>query len=550
LIVDRVGKFTIEIQSFINIGSTEQKEFLYQIKVTPKGKRPIICTATGRQLATPKDLKSFLLSHAKVSYEGAANSTQALITRLIDSKAPEVRRALYTGLDPESNWYIFNTWAIDENGKLHQKNKSGLFEIGTGQTIMPAPQAAEKAIEPAKKPINGAKKIYDLIHRAWGDNGATAFSWVIAGWFIDKIKGKENFFPHISLYGDPAAGKSALTSKLQALQGRDTEGLPLSQLNTKKGMARTIAGLSNVFTALLEDSQRNDRAFDYSILLTAYNRGSLQVQAKFTNTLETSENPFLSSLMFVQNTEPFNQKAEKQRVISLYFKTEDLNAATKQAFNELNSYPKEELASFIMEVLQYRKTIEAEWYNEYKVACADLETVEEERIRNNHGLLLGFHRLFCRLFSIERDIFNHIEALALEKQNSSAELEINEASTFFENVFIVESKETRKFWHEINDAKLATTLDYKSLYFNLPGLIRLLQSKGLNPPRPMELQQALRAHPAYIKNGVNHRFPTNQDGLYTVQRKAWHFDLDKFKKTERPPDLWEDNKEENNTSPL
>lgn len=550
LIVERVGKFTIEIQSFINIGSTEQKEFLYQIKVTPKGKRPIINTATGRQLATPKDLKSFLLSHAKVSYEGAANSTQALITRLIDSKAPEVRRALYTGLDPESNWYIFNTWAIDENGKLHQKNKSGLFEIGTGQTIMPAPQAAEKAIEPAKKPINGAKKIYDLIHRAWGDNGATAFSWVIAGWFIDKIKGKENFFPHISLYGDPAAGKSALTSKLQALQGRDTEGLPLSQLNTKKGMARTIAGLSNVFTALLEDSQRNDRAFDYSILLTAYNRGSLQVQAKFTNTLETSENPFLSSLMFVQNTEPFNQKAEKQRVISLHFKTEDLNAATKQAFNELNSYPKEELASFIMEVLRHRKTIEAEWYNEYKVACADLETVEEERIRNNHGLLLGFHRMFCRLFSLESDIFNHIETLALEKQNSSAELEINEASTFFENVFSLDSKQTEKYWHEINDAKLATTLDYKSLYFNLPELIRLLQNNGLNPPRSKELQEALRQHPAYIKNGINHRFPTNQDGFYTVQRKAWHFDLDKFRKIEQPPEPLKNNKGEDNTSPL
>jgi Toprim-like len=551
LIVERVGKFTIEVQSFINIGSTEQKEFLYQLKVIPKAGRPISCTATGKQLATAKDLKSFLLSHAKVSYEGTPNSTQALITRLIDSKAPEVRRALYTGLDPESNWYIFNTWAIDSTGKLHQKSKSGLFDTGTGSTIMPAPQASEKAIEPAKKPKQDAKNIYNLIHKAWGDNGATALSWVIAGWFVNLIKDKENFYPHISLYGDPAAGKSALTSKLQALQGRDTEGLPLSQLNTKKGLARTIAGFSNIFTALLEDSQRNDRAFDYSILLTAYNKGSLQVQAKFTNTLETSENSFLSTLMFVQNSEPFNQKAEKQRVISLLFKTEDLNGTTKQAFNEVNSYSKEELASFMVEVLQHRQTIEAEWYNEYKVACADLEAVEEERIRNNHGLLLGFHRLFCRLFSIESDIFSHVEAMALEKQNSSAELEINDATTFFETVFSLDSKQTEKYWHEVYDAKLKTTLDYNSLYFNLPELIRLLQNYGLNPPRSKELQEALRQHPAYLSHGKNHRFPTNENETHTVQRKAWCFDLDKFKKTESPPEPLKNNAEESyRTSPL
>lgn len=551
LIVERVGKFTTEIQSFINIGSTEQKEFLYQMKIIPKGGRPVICTATGRQLATAKDLKSFLLSHAKVSYEGAVNATQALITRLIDSKAPEVRRALYTGLDPESNWYFFNTWAIDPKGQLHRKSKAGLFDIGGSSTIMPAPQASEKAIEPIQKPLHGAKKIHDLMYRAWGDNGITALSWVIAGWFVNQIKEKENFFPHISLYGDPAAGKSALTSKLQALQGRDTEGLPLSQLNTKKGLARTIAGLSNVFTALLEDSQRNDRAFDYSILLTSYNKGSLQVQAKFTNTLETSENLFLSTLMFVQNSEPFNQKAEKQRVISLHFKTEDISTTTRQAFNELNGYPKEELASFMMQVLQHRKTIEAEWYQDYKTACADLEAVGEERIRNNHGLLLGFHRLFCRLFSIDSDIFNHIEAIAIEKQNTSAELEINEASTFFENVFSLESKQTEKYWHEVNDAKLTTTLDYNSLYFNLPELIRLLQNSGLNPPRSKELQEALRQHPAYIDHGKNHRFPINEHETHSVQRKAWCFDLDKFKKIEQPPELLKNNKEEDsNTYPL
>lgn len=539
LAIERACKAIIEAQSFINVGTDFDKEFLYQLKVKPINGRPIVCNATGRQLATPRDFKTFLLDKAKVSYEGSVNTTQALVSSLIDTKAPEVRRVIHTGYDPDTKWYVFNSYAVDEKGKIHYKDKAGLFSTGADNRIMPAPQAAEKAITPTKKPAHNAKQIYELFHKAWGGNGAFAFSWTLAGWFVSVIKNKENYFPHISLHGEPAAGKSALTTKLQMLQGRNTEGLPLSQLNTKKGLARTMAGLSGVFTALLEDNQRNDRAFDYSILLTAYNTGSLQVQAKFTNTLETAENPFLSTLMFVQNSEPFNQKAEKQRVVSLHFETKNLNAQTKTAFDELNNIPKEEIAAVMVAVLKHRKHFEESWFNEYRVACADLAEVKEERIRNNHGLILGFHRLFCRLFSIESDIYNHTLTIALEKEKSSAELEINDASTFFEMIYSLESEQTKKYWHEQSDVKMDTKTDYNSLYFNFPELTRLLQNSGLQTPRSKDLQEALRQHPAYIRHGINHRFPTSASETHTIQRKAWHFDLAKYNEIENPPRIIE-----------
>ena len=90
-------------------------------------------------------------------------------------------------------------------------------------------------------------------------------AWMVAGWFVYVIKEQIGFFPHLAATGDPASGKSALTVALNGMQAVDGEGTPISQLNSKKGLARTIARESGRFTALLEDSQRNERGFDLII---------------------------------------------------------------------------------------------------------------------------------------------------------------------------------------------------------------------------------------------------------------------------------------------
>lgn len=296
-----------------------------------------------------------------------------------------------------------------------------------------------------------------------------------------------------------------------------------------------MAGFSGIFTALLEDNQRNERSFDYSILLTQYNSSPLQVQASFTNTLETQDTPFLGSLLFVQNNEPFNQKAEKQRVISLNFKTDHLNSSTAQAFKTLNSVDPGTLSRVLVETLNKRTDFETNWYQEYLTSAADLEQVKEQRIRYNHALILAFNRIFCRVFNIDaEDLFTPIEIAAIEKEKSSAEMEINEASTFFDQIYSLETEQIRKYWHEVEEAR-NTTLDYNSLYFSLHEISRLLQNNGLHPPRAQDLQQALKKHPAYLAHGLNHRFPTTDQETHTAQRKSWKFNLSKFREIEKPP---------------
>jgi hypothetical protein len=270
----RCLKGVIRLISVILSQSNPAKpEYLYVLEVRPEKGRLIKTTATGRDLSNIRNLTEFLLSYAKITWEGDKNSCSALQLMITgDKSAPEVKQPLVIGYQPDSGAYVFSKWAVDCTGKLLAPDKHGFFRIGHNQYIVPPQHLEGKEITPAAISLELVKKIYELIKEAWGFNGVIALSWTVAGWFVGEIKAALNFYPFLSTYGDPAAGKSELIILLNAIQGLEGEGLPVTQLNSKKGLIRTIGQHSGRFIALLEDNERNDRAFDYGIILPAYNK--------------------------------------------------------------------------------------------------------------------------------------------------------------------------------------------------------------------------------------------------------------------------------------
>lgn len=359
--VERVGRFTLEVISYFKDTSNPNRpEFRYNLRITPTKGRPITAVATGRDIATQRGLKEFLLTHARVAFESGATAATAISTMVTTAKeAPEVLMLPLTGYDLKSEWYMYKHFAIGPTGELHHPDKNGLYKTNFRNMVTPPPDAGDKAIKPAKNGL-AVRDIHNLITKAWGDNGATALAWTISGFFVNQIKDRINFFPTLSFYGDPGAAKSALTITLNATQGIDNEGIGINSLNTKKGLSRSLSRRSGNFTALLENNERNDRNFDYGIMLTAYNKGQLSVQAAFSNDNRTMEAPFQGSMLFVQNFEPFKTKAEKQRVISLQFKTDDLSDDTRAAYEQLTKIPLPELARVFILSLQKRKVFEKE----------------------------------------------------------------------------------------------------------------------------------------------------------------------------------------------
>ncbi len=266
LVVERCGRFTLKVISYLkDTSNPNHPEYHYQLEITPTGCRPVKAIASGKDIGSSRCIKEFFLTRAKVSYEGAAASCVALATRITCAKqAPEVVQIPLSGYDVKSGWYVFQHFAVDQTGKLHHPDKHGLYKINFRSWAAAPPHAVQNATKPALTG-NLIQGVHKLIVEAWGDNGAGAMAWMVAGWFVYVIKEQIGFFPHLAATGDPASGKSALTVALNGMQAVDGEGTPISQLNSKKGLARTIARESGRFTALLEDSQRNERGFDLII---------------------------------------------------------------------------------------------------------------------------------------------------------------------------------------------------------------------------------------------------------------------------------------------
>ena len=524
--VTRCLKGTVKVISFIrNSSNPARPEYLYNLEVKPQKDRAIEATATGPDLASNRRLNEWFLSSAKIVWEGDAKACTALAAMITGNKtAPEVKQLPVIGYQQDTGAYIFPKWAVDISGKPLVPDKRGFFQIGHNQYFRPPTHGEGKDIMPAEISKERVREIYRFIREAWGFNGMAALSWTIAGWFVYEIKEALNFFPFLSHHGDPASGKSALTMILNAIQGRDGEGLPITQLNSKKGLTRTIGQLSGLFTALLEDNERNDRAFDWSIILTAYNKGSLQVQAAFSNDLQTRENPFQGALLFCQNTEPFTAKAEKQRVISLHFKADQLTEASRAAYEALMTMSKTELAGIIRQVLINRNHFKT-WQQEYQKAIADLTPMDERRILQNHALILAFHRLFCSCFGIEQDeaVARFFAEIGRQKCITSAVRQTSIADHFFEHLDTVDEDKLFDTWHADKEKGW--------IYVNLPRAENLIRNKGISIQVNDGLSQALQKHPAYIKNSFLFRFPDDPEKDKSGRpkpKRTWVFSLEWF----------------------
>lgn len=524
--VTRCLRAALKVASYtLDRSNPARPEYRYNLEVMARGRLPLTITASGKDLRNTAALNEFLLTTAKLSWEGDPKAATALQVRITgDKRAPEVQLLPVIGYQPEVGAYVFHKWAVDQSGQVVTPDKRGHFRLGYNRIFQAPIHAEGKSITPAAITGPQVAKMYQLIRDAWGENGAVALAWTVASWFVCQVKAEINLFPFLSMYGDPASGKSALVTLLNAIQAREGEGLPISQLSTKKGNIRTIGQVSGLFTALLEDNERNDRAFDYSFVLTAYNRGPLQVQAAFSNDLQTKESPFLGTLLFAQNAEPFNSKAERQRVISLQFKADAITDASRAAYEQLTATDKPDLAGIMRQVLAHRQHFEQSWRNAYATATADLGPLSERRILDNHALILAFHRLFCGCFGIKEDpaTVNHFAHLARQKCLSSAIRQTTIADHFFELLDTLTESQAAGCCHIDQNRGL--------IFINLPSVENILRSKkGLNFQANEPLSNALQKHPSFVRNGLGYRFPgtpeEDEDGR-PKKRRAWAFSLE------------------------
>ncbi len=395
--------------------------------------------------------------------------------------------------------------------------EKGFFELSRSEQVRPAQY-------PTVKPVKGIepKEVYNLIYQTWGNQGIIGVAWEVAGWFVHRIKKETGFFPFLSFWGDTQVGKSMLARFMNALQCLDEEGLPMKKVNTGKGEIRKLAQRAGLFRALLESNDGDNIRFDMDALLTMYNENPLQVRALKSNDIQTVEIPFQSSLLFVQNREPFKTKAQKERVVSVQFKEDALTPETAQAFNKFIQIPISEMAYFFPFVMAHRETFESKWFDAFQQAKDDIKTaIGDARITDNHALLLAFHRLLCDVLQINYDLKSYIEEIGKQKQKECRHRAESVADIFFD---VLNRMDTDEAWFMVIEK------DAGQLIVNLDNALQKIRDDKINfQVQIKDLQASLENHPAKIMSNKPYRF-TKIYGQ-TIEKKqlrAWVFDINKI----------------------
>lgn len=522
--VRNVSDFVLETDHFqLDTSSPDNPVYRYFLQIRPANGKPVVCSMAGQDLASPNAIRSALLTSARVMWKGDQGPSIALASKIVDCGAPVVRQVHVLGHDRESECLVFRDFAVDREGKVHEPGQRGFFRISRQEILRPLAIGSER--DRTLKPKKGEKikRIYELINQAWPDNGPLALAFTVGSWFVWRVKPELGFFPFLSLFGDTQTGKSHLVRRLNAMQCLDSEGLPMTKLNTGKGEIRDLAKKSGLMIPLLEGNKEERMRFDLESLLTLYNAGNpLQVRAMKTNDLATKVTEFLGTLCFVQNREPFRTKPQLERVVSSRkFSSDDINSDSYFAFKELLKIPLREMGQCYIEVMSRRKEVEKSWYREYLKARNEIiEHVPDNRIAENHAVVLGFHHIVENIFDVKNDLTSFLVGLAKKKHRKCTHREATEADSFFEALDGLSESTAAEVIH-VDGNKGRVFVRFTEALKKLDGV----GYKFYRAP----LMESLREHPGFLASNIGHWASwTYMEGTGTRNCKCWCFDAAKL----------------------
>ena len=521
------SNFLASVEYFsLNSEIPDKPEYKYYLKVTLKTGKTSAFECDACELSTPGALRTLFLSRAAALWSGDQNASISLIKKIVESKAPSVRQLHKVGYDLQSGCYVFSNFCILPSGEYIQPDAQGFYKISADEYLRPVKGNSDK-IRPEKE--FDPSEIFLTMQAAWPQRAEVAITWVFASWFVNQVKDRIGYFPFLSLHGDSQTGKTALCKKLNHLQGLDEEGLPINEVNTKKGLTRKLAQRSGLFIALIESKGVNqNRTFDVNIILPLYNINPLQTRAQTTNDLKTHDTPFLSAIAFIQNREPFVTQPQKERVVSLLFTKDQLDSTTAAALDRLLDIPPSAYTYFFKAVMKHRQHIENTWYEHYNQAKKDLkESIPDARIRENHALILAFYRIIVRIINIgseedlallETEFKTYLEKIGREKIITANMHRENSADSFLDFVLNMDNEIEKKMYMDI------TPRDHR-LYLHLNGALTAIRERGPQFNTNLDvLYENLRQHPSFIESGKTHRFK----GLERKGHSSWVFDMNKI----------------------
>jgi len=501
-----VSNFTCRVVSFLlENQNPDEPVYRYNIEVRkPKG-APTRFTATANELSSAAQMTTLFLSRANAVWSGEKAPVVSLLNQITTSKAPIVRQLQQKGYDRESGGYVFREFMIDQTRKIvYPDQETGIFDCGTRRFL----RAAQL---PDLVPTTGTpiKDIYNLLIDAWGDRAAVGVAWTIASWFVGDIKAKCRQFPFLSYYGEPGTGKSNMMVFLNAMQCLDEEGHQIKPSDTAVGIVRLLSQRSNLFQGIIEADKAAQKAkFDFRFVLGGYNDAPLQIKGIKSTDNRTETLKLKGGIAFAQNREPWENKPQRERVISSYFSKDYQSIGSKLAFDKLRDIPLSDFGAFYISVIQQHPHYKDTWFQEFVRAKADLRCyISDNRINENHATVLAFHRLFMDQLGIAYPLESYLQEIGIAKQKECSREAGALAEYFFDLVLGIGEEE----WNEDIGLCLMLKPDANEIRLHLPELTKALDKRGYKVvASTKELKEALENHSAFMESQRAVKYSWNQ----------------------------------------
>jgi hypothetical protein len=477
----------------------QRMEHYLELNSSREGKGRLRLDAT--EFSQLNSFKTALLNHRQLFF-GNGDDLTSLAGYLFNQKAPKIRALSTIGFDAKSSGFYYPKFMYDKDGRRVDANGDKYF---TSAGIKPFMDCSDAII--SRVDAIDIKRFISLLHSAYGYKGLLALGFYVSAAFSHLVFDEYSFYPFLSLYGDPHAGKSFISRLLNRCFFVDSEGQTMTASNTAKGELRKISQKSSMVCALLEGRKDKSR-FDYDSILPLYNRNSLYSRATTSQDNRTHELPLKAAISFVWNHECFTLKPAKERVISLHFADKDLTEETGAAWTELNAYSPDQLAGVGHFILTNRKQFEADLIPEIKDLSATLknEGVTVTRIAENHAIALAGIVTLLNALGMNEISFIDLIKYAIERAKNkldTAKTESHLADYFFESIA------------DFNTTKGVCIAD-GVLVVHLPTVLSELQAADNGFNNKGELIAELKRHDRFIEIKTS-RKTTDKD------QKCYHF---------------------------
>lgn len=333
----------------------------------------------------------------------------------------------------------------------------------------------------------------DKLIQVFGDNAKVGICFFLATLFKDIITIRTKNFPILNLFGPKGSGKSELGHSLMSFFIINNEPPNLSTA-TDAALADAVAQCSDALVHV--DEYKNTIELNRREFIKGLYDGVGRTRMNMDRDKKRETTAVDCGVILSGQEMPTIDIAIFHRMVYLPFDTVEFSSDAKRRFDELKKMRDMGCSHLVIELLKYRKRVEADFSANYNSALADLQASLdgrsiEDRIFRNWVTMLAIFRTLSGVIDVS---FDYKEMLSIcvngiDRQNSICK-STNELASFWQVV---------DFLHQNGD--IFIDADYRIKYessFKGKGASEKIIFKQ---PKPVLYLRAKRVMMLYKKNG-------------------------------------------------